>query len=131
MARSELDRPEIWLALSDEKMAEAKDLLRLEHWRGVVSAAYFTMFYAAKAALVSVGVEVRKRSRLGPTLSEHFVKTGLLDSQYNHMLMRGMRARELGDYDPLEMITQAGAEQAVAQAEAFVAAIKVVTARSK
>lgn len=74
---------------------------------------------------------MRKHSRLGPSLSERFVKTGLLDSRYNRLLMLAMRARELGDYDPVEMITQAGAEQAVANAEAFVVAIKTMLAKNK
>ncbi len=122
----ELDKPEVWLSLSAGKLAEAKDLLRLEHWRGTVSSAYFAMFYAAKAALVSVGVDVQKHKGIGSNLSEHFVKTGLLDQDYNRLLMQAMRAREISDYDPHETITEAGAQQAVANAEKFVEAIKKV-----
>lgn len=129
MAEPELDEPAIWLTLSDGKMTEAKDLLRLGHWRGAVSAAYYTMFYAAKAALISVGVDLRKHSGLGSNLAEHFVKTGKLDQRFNQMLMQAMRARELSDYDPHEAITQAGAEQALANADAFVAAIKQIVVK--
>jgi hypothetical protein len=131
MDDAELDQPALWLTLAEGKLAEARDVLRLGHWRGAVSGAYFTMFYAAKAALVSVGVEVRKHSGLGPNLSEHFVKTGLLDQNYNRMLMQAMRAREISDYDPHEVITQSGAEQAVANAEEFVAAIKKIIPENK
>ena len=36
------------------------------------------------------------------------------------------KTRELSDYDPQEIITQASAEQALANAEAFVAAVKAL-----
>lgn len=112
-------------------MAEANDLLKLGHWRGVVSSAYFTMFYAAKAALVSVGVDLRKHSGLGPNLSEHFVKTGILDQSFNRMLMQAMRARELSDYDPRATVNGHGAKQALANANAFVNEIKKMLAQKK
>ena len=128
MAEPELDKPEIWLTLSDGKMAEADDLLKLGHWRGVVSSAYFTMFYAAKAALVTVGIDLRKHSGLGPNLSEHFVKTGILDQRFNRMRMQAMRARELSDYDPGETVNEDGAKQALANANAFVSEIKKMLA---
>ena len=35
MAEPELDKPEVWLTLSDGKMAEANDLLKLGHWHGL------------------------------------------------------------------------------------------------
>ena len=126
----ELDKPEIWLTLSTEKLAEAKDLLRLQHWRGTVSSAYFAMFYAAKAALASVGVAVHKHKGIGSNLSEHFVKTGVLDQDYNRLLMQAMRAREISDYDPHETITESGAQQAVANAEKFVVAIEKIIAEA-
>ena len=124
MDKPELEQPAIWLVLSDDKMAEARDLLRLGHWRGAVSLAYYSMFYAAKAALVSVGVDLRKHRQAGSTLSEHFVRTGLLDQKFNRLLMKAMRARELSDYDPRQIVTEEDAKSALDNAEQFVKAIR-------
>ncbi|HUV89152.1 MAG TPA: HEPN domain-containing protein [Anaerolineae bacterium] len=61
MAEFELEEVRVYLRLAEEKLVVARDLVNLGHYRDTVAKAYYAMFYAAKAALLTVGVgEVRK-----------------------------------------------------------------------
>ena len=68
MAEFELEEVQTYLILAEEKLVVARDLLSLGHYRDVVAKAYYTMFYAAKAALLTAGAggvrrRVARRSR--------------------------------------------------------------------
>ena len=52
--KSELIR--VWLALAEEKLSVARELLDLSRFDDTVSKAYYAMFYSAKAALLAVDV---------------------------------------------------------------------------
>ena len=49
-----------------------------------VSRAYYAMFYAAKAALLSRGLDLRKHSASIAKFRELFVITGQVDPEYLH-----------------------------------------------
>ena len=48
-----------WLALADEKIVVAQKLLELDYFDDAISRAYYGMFYAAKAALMSIDVDTK------------------------------------------------------------------------
>ncbi len=109
----------LWLALAEEKLGVASELLALSRFDDVVSKAYYVMFYAAKAALLAVDVDLRRHSSVVTHFGQHFVQTGYADRQYSRILARAMQAREASDYDPRTRASREDAEQAVREAKAF------------
>ena len=131
MDEPELEKPEIWFDLADGKLAAARDMQRLGHYRETTSAAYFAIFYAVKALLTTVGVEIHKHSGVGPKFSEYFVKTGKLEQRYARLIGEALRAREESDYQPRAVITQDRAAQLLAEAEEFVSRTKQLVKESQ
>jgi uncharacterized protein (UPF0332 family) len=115
-----------WLALAEDKLQVARDLLELSHFDDAVSRAYYAMFYAAKAALLTTGSTPRSHSGVLSQFSQHFVMTGRVEKELGRMLSQAMQAREASDYNAAIRAFQSDAQQAIADAETFVAKIKEI-----
>jgi uncharacterized protein (UPF0332 family) len=114
-----LELIQVWLALAGEKLEVARELLDLSRFDDAVSKAYYVMFYSAKAALLAIDVDLRRHSAVVSQFGQHFVKTGYADRRYSRILARAMQAREASDYDPRTRASRQDAEQALADAQAF------------
>jgi hypothetical protein len=110
---------QVWLTLAEEKLEVARELLDLSRFDDTVSKAYYVMFYSAKAALLAVDVDLRRHSGVVSQFSQRFIKGGYADRRYSRILARAMQAREASDYDPRTRASKQDAQQAVADAEAF------------
>jgi uncharacterized protein (UPF0332 family) len=113
-----------WLTLADEKIEVAHTLFNLGYFNDATSRAYYGMFYAAKAVLLSVDVDTRSHAGVLNQFSQHFVKTGQLDKKYGRMLALVMHARETSDYSPEVSVSQDNAQAIIADDRDFVAEIK-------
>ena len=109
----------VWLALAEEKLEVARELLDLSRFDDTVSKAYYVMFYSAKAALLAVDVDLHRHASVVSQFGQYFVKTGYADKRYSRILARAMQAREASDYDPRTRASRQDAEQAITDAEAF------------
>ena len=129
MAEYELEEVQTYLKLAEEKLVVARDLLRLGHYRDVVAKAYYTMFYAAKAALLTAGAGgVRRHTGVVSFFAQYFVKTGKIDRRYSTILTRALSERIAADYQIEFEATEDLARQSIADAEMFLArAQEVVT----
>ena len=114
-----LELIQVWLSLAEEKLEVARELLDLSRFDDTVSKAYYVMFYSAKAALLAVDVDLRRHSGVVSQFGQRFVKGGYADRRYSRILARAMQAREASDYDPRTRASRQDAQQAVADAEAF------------
>jgi len=114
-----LELIQVWLTLAEEKLEVARELLELSRFDDAVSKAYYVMFYSAKAALLAVDVDLHRHSGVVSQFGQHFVKTGYADKRYSRILARAMQAREASDYDPRTRASRQDAEQAIADAKAF------------
>ena len=114
-----LELIQVWLSLAEEKLEVARELLDLSRFDDAVSKAYYVMFYSAKAALLAVDVDLRRHSGVVSQFGQSFVKGGYADRRYSRILARAMQAREASDYDPRTRASRQDAQQAVADAEAF------------
>jgi uncharacterized protein (UPF0332 family) len=104
-------------------------LLDLSRFDDTVSKAYYVMFYSAKAALLAVDVDLRRHSGVVSQFSQRFIKGGYADRRYSRILARAMQAREASDYDPRTRASKQDAQQAVADAEAFLEKAKEILRR--
>jgi uncharacterized protein (UPF0332 family) len=131
MAEFELEEVRVYLRLAEEKLVVARDLVNLGHYRDTVAKAYYAMFYAAKAALLTVGVgEVRRHTGVVSFFGEHFVKTGKVDRRYSIILARALNDRIAADYEAEFDATEDLARRSIADAEAFLAKAQEVVAEA-
>jgi len=121
-----LELIKVWLTLAQEKLEVARELLNLCRFDDAVSKAYYVMFYSAKAALLAIDVDLRRHSAVVSQFGQHFVTTGHADRRYSRILARAMQAREASDYDPRTRASRQDAEQALADAEAFLEKAKEI-----
>ena len=63
--------------------------VREEFYAVAISCAYYAMFYAASAALASIGVSRSKHSGIIAAFGEYLVKPGYVESEWGRLLSEG------------------------------------------
>jgi uncharacterized protein (UPF0332 family) len=129
MAEFELEEVQTYLKLAGEKLVVARDLLNLGHYRDVVARAYYTMFYAAKAALLTVGAGgVPRHTGVVSFFGKHFARTGKVDRRYGTILARALYDRIAADYEVEFEASRDLARRSIADAEDFLAKAREIVA---
>lgn len=90
-----------------------------------VSRAYYGMFYAATAGLLSRGIRRAKHSGVIGAFIQEFVKSERLDEEYARMLQEAFRDRGEGDYGGV-FVTRERVERRLVEAERFIMAVEDV-----
>lgn len=119
-----MNSPTTWLELAESKLDHARRIFEISLYDDAVSRAYYAMFYAAKAALLSEGVDLRRHSSAVTKFRELFVVTGRVDAEYLRYLGRAQSARERSDYAPFAPFSKEGTEDIINTASAFIGKIK-------
>lgn len=108
--------------------SSARLLLNAGDTSGACNRAYYAMFDAARAALLTSGAPVS--SEIGTThsglihaFSQHLVKTGLVPKELGQSLARAHELRLVADYTG-DQVQATDAQTAVEQAAKFIAALK-------
>lgn len=109
--------------------ASARILLDAGDVSGACNRAYYSMFDAARAALIGSGAQVhsdvgRTHGGLIAAFSLHLVKTGRIPIEYGRALNKVAEIRLIADYTEDE-VTVDTATWAVEQAAEFVEAVKI------
>ena len=120
--------PASYLRKAQRTLQTARLLLAQADAEGACNRAYYAMFDAAHAALWAVGAQepgavVKTHSGLIALFGHELVKAGRIDAVHGRALGQVQKVRLIADYtaDPPP---SGDAQDAVAQAEAFVAAIE-------
>jgi len=106
----------------------AQLLLNAGDTSGACNRAYYAMFDAARAALLTSGAPVsseigKTHSGLIHAFSQHIVKTGLVPKELGQSLARAHELRLVADYTG-DQVQAIDAQTAVEQATKFIAALK-------
>jgi uncharacterized protein (UPF0332 family) len=114
--------PEIQLYLdrARQDLHAAKNNLQHGFYGVAVTRAYYAMFYAASALLASKGLSRSKHSGVHSAFGEHFVKTGLIETEYVKMLGHAFDSRLDSDYDVVFTAERTLAEDVLRDAQRFV-----------
>mgnify|MGYP006202006703 CR=1 FL=1 len=104
-------------------LRSAAVLLEMEDFDSCASRAYFSMFYAAQAALMYETTSVASNQSVRRTFVERFVESGRLPQRAGEALVRAAELQEVGDYGFDFAVSQADAEMILQEAEAFVNSI--------
>jgi hypothetical protein len=109
---------------AEEALKSAKILLEHGKFEDSISRAFYAMFNAARALLYSKGLEVRTHKGAISLFGEHFVKKGILSSEYADIFRKAFDLRQKSDYDPYTQFSQEIAEETISNAERFINKIK-------
>lgn len=121
---ADMNSPATWLELAEMKLDHARQIFEIGLYDDTLSRAYYAMFYAAKAALLSEGVDLRRHSSAVTKFRKLFVITGRVDAEYLRYLGQAQSARERSDYAPFAPVGKEGTEEISNTAEAFIEKIK-------
>ncbi len=89
-----------------------------------MSRSYYAMFYAARAATLSEGIQASKHSTVVSSFGHLFARTGRVPQRLHKALTRAFADRQSADYEPSWQASRQDAETRLAQAEEFVQEVR-------
>ena len=101
-------------------LKSADMLLKDKDYESSVSRAYYSMFYAAEAVLLTKKLSFSSHKGVISGFGEHFVKTGIFPKELARQLNLAFEKRQLGDYEYTSVISQEDAEDTLREAKNFV-----------
>ncbi|MBI4594969.1 MAG: HEPN domain-containing protein [Candidatus Tectomicrobia bacterium] len=107
-----------------EKLDAAKSLLESGFIDDAISRAYYCMFHAASAVLLTEGVSVESHSAPKTMFGLRLVKSGKIAAKYGKWLNKLKDERENSDYDVFTSFEEEDAIDAVNEAEEFLVEMK-------
>lgn len=110
-------------------LRSAAVLFELEDYDSTASRAYFSMFYAAQAALLSEDGTLPSERGIRTAFRERFVDSGLLPERAADVLERAHDLQEVGDYAHIFAVSADDAEWLLSEAEAFVNSLERLVER--
>jgi len=111
-------------AQSEEKLRAAKLLLEGRAWSDAASRAYYAVFHAISAVLLSKGMTFASHAQVLGSFNREFVRSGIFPKEFTTLLTRLFEDRQSGDYDFVAGVTEKDAILDVADAERIVSAIR-------
>ena len=106
-----------------DRVELARMVLAAGHLEGAVSAAYYAMLYAARAALSERDEYARTHGGTWHLFHERYVTTGAFDQHLHAMAQGAQSTREKGDYEAITP-DRDEAERIVAGAGDYIAAVE-------
>lgn len=116
------------LTLSSEDLDTAELLYKNNRYRPSISRAYYSMFYAAQALLISGGFDTSTHKGVIKLINQHFVNTGKLVPDVAKLLKSTHDLKQSGDYETDFVANQEVADQAIADAKTFIAEVRKILA---
>lgn len=107
------------LRKAGESLRAAELLATNELFDFAASRAYYTMFYVAEAFLLNEGLTFSSHAAVISAFGRDFARTGRVPVEFHRYLIDAQDLRNQGDYDIDSAITEAEANQLIAQAEQF------------
>ncbi len=89
-----------------------------------VSRAYYAVFHASKALLISRNLDARSHSGVATLLNQHFIRSQELDVRFGKIFTYSKELREGGDYDTVYEASQEDAEVVLADARIFLSEVE-------
>jgi uncharacterized protein (UPF0332 family) len=107
------------------EMLEASHVLvDNDFYSSAINRAYYAVFYAANALLVTKGLSQGKHSGVISAFRQHFIKTGLIAQEYSKIYGRLMEDRHQSDYELELLVSMEDAILNLHDAERFVAEVR-------
>ena len=116
--------PKVWQLMqrAEEDIEAAENVLRTAHPDRAASDAYYAMFHAAEALLLSLGIELSSHNATHAAFGLHFAKTRKLAPVLHRNMIEAFNARLTADYDVTVKLQVDQVREILGQAKEFVAA---------
>ena len=111
---------ELYMERARAALVQGKDNLVLDYYDIVIARAYYAMFYAATALLISKSISRGKHSGVHSAFGQYFVKPGLIEAEYSRILVNAFNLRLDSDYEVRPSLSKGLAEDVLRDAERFV-----------
>lgn len=112
------------LAKAKESVEASDSLLKDGFYDFSASRAYYAMFYAAEAVLLTKDLSFSKHKAVIAAFGKEFVKSGLLSASLHAYLVEAFDSRQLGDYGPTGSLSKEKAERLIKQAREFLVVVE-------
>jgi len=113
------ERIEAEIDRAKEALTAAKNLFEDGAIADSISRAYYAIFHAARAVLLTKEIDTDTHSGAISMFGLHFVKTGLIEERFGRIFNEAKDARELGDYIVTKEFTKEETDKRVKQAIEF------------
>jgi len=110
-----------YLTRSHEDIDTARLLFANGKYKVALTRAYYAIFYAASAMLLSEGIKRSRHSGVQSAFGQSFIKPGVIEAEYSGIYGAVRDARELSDYELWFMPAEEFTETIIADADRFVA----------
>ena len=114
-----------YLDRAGESIQAAKELLKNGHYDFSASRAYYGVFYASSALLLSEGLEFGKHSGVIAAIHQKFIKTGKIEQHFGKDLNWLFELRSVGDYGIIVHVGKDEVREAIKIAENYVKVINM------
>jgi uncharacterized protein (UPF0332 family) len=84
---------------AERSLKVSRVLIESGNYDFAMSRAYYAMYYAATALLLTKDIKFSKHSAVIASFGKEFVKSGLLAQDLYGYLIKGFRERQKGDYE--------------------------------
>jgi uncharacterized protein len=113
-----------------DKSAQSRDaallLLKDDYVDFAASRAYYAMFYAIEALLLSRELSFSKHSAVISAFGKEFIKTGILDVRFHRSVMDAFDVRNAGDYGSMHAVSEEKTRQIIEEAGELLDAVRRV-----
>ena len=115
--------PDALLRKAHDSLRLARSILAIREEKAARREAYFAAFSAARAYLFAAGKTPKTHSGVRTLFGLIATERGL-DPEHGRFLARGSRYKTIADYEVGDFIYPEGAEDTIARAERFIAAVE-------
>jgi len=113
------ERIEAEIDRAKEALTAAKNLFEDGLFADSISRAYYAIFHAARAVLLTKEIDPDTHNGAISMFGLHFVKNGLIEERFGRIFNEAKDARELGDYIVTKEFTKEETGKRVEQATEF------------
>lgn len=119
-------KPEVegFLAKAEESLRTAEVVLKEGSYGFAASRAYYGMFYATEALLLTKGMAFSSHSAVLAAFGREYVKPGLFEAKWHRVFHEAFQVRQVGDYEPLEQVSEETARRTLEEGKGFVQAVR-------
>ena len=96
-----------------QSIRAAELLLNEGYFSFAANRAYYSMFYAVEALLLSRELSFSRHSGVMAAFGKEFVKTGAFDSRFHRYLLHAFKLRNAGDYGAVQAVSEENARQVI------------------
>ncbi|GHV69687.1 DNA-binding protein [Bacteroidia bacterium] len=109
---------------AQESLLEAKDIMKLGHWRVTANRLYYACYYVSIALLIKFGFFAKTHSGVVNLLGLHFVSQGIISKEQGKFYSKLFELRQSGDYDDWAIIESVDVLPLITPAEEYIYTIK-------